>query len=197
MLGSLHGSLDEKYRDELVERFELDPDKRIRAYSKGNRQKVALVAAFATRAEVLLLDEPTSGLDPLMERAFRECVVEAQQRGQALLLSSHMLSEVEHLCARVAMIRGGHLVKVSDVAELQTHVGIEFEISGVIGDLSSVEGVSDISALPDGIRLRVTGSPAPLLQALVNQDVTSLRTREASLEEIFLSYYDESTSPRS
>ncbi len=195
MLGSLHGSMDNAYRDELIARFELDPEKRIRAYSKGNRQKVAIVAAFATRADVLLLDEPTSGLDPLMERAFRECVLDCQQRGQALLLSSHMLSEVEHLCARVAMIRGGKLVKVSDVAELRTHVGIEFEISGTIGDLSGVVGVSDVSPLPDGVRVRVTGSPAPLLAALSSQDVTGLRTREASLEEIFLSYYDESTSP--
>ena len=93
------------------------------------------------------------------------------------------------------MIRGGKLVKVSDVAELRTHVGIEFEISGTIGDLSGVVGVSDVSPLPDGVRVRVTGSPAPLLAALSSQDVTGLRTREASLEEIFLSYYDESTSP--
>jgi ABC-2 type transport system ATP-binding protein len=197
LLGSLHGSLDEKYRDELIAQFDLDPDKRIRAYSKGNRQKVALIAAFATRADVLLLDEPTAGLDPLMERAFRDCVVEAQQRGQALLLSSHMLSEIEHLCARVAMIRSGKLVKVADIAELRSRAGMEFEISGEVGDLNGVAGVSDVSALPDGVRVRVTGSPGPLLEALARRNVTSLRTREASLEEIFLSYYDESTSPGS
>lgn len=197
LLGSLHGSLDVKYRDELYSRFDLDPDKRIRAYSKGNRQKVALIAAFATRADVLLLDEPTSGLDPLMERAFRDCVIDSQNRGQALLLSSHMLSEVEHLCERVAMIRSGKLVKVSDIAELRSRAGLEFEITGDVGDLSHVSGVSDVSALPDGVRVRVTGTPGPLLEVLASRKVTSLRTREASLEEIFLSYYDESTSPAS
>ncbi len=195
LLGSLHGSLDAAYLEVLLERFELDPEKRIRAYSKGNRQKVALVAAFATRAPALLLDEPTSGLDPLMERAFRECVIEAQGQGQAVLLSSHMISEVEHLCARVAMIRNAKLVTVADVEELRSHMGTEYEITGDLGDLSAVKGVSSIVPLPDGVRLQVTGAPTALLAALVDRRVTSLRTREASLEEIFLSFYDESTSP--
>ncbi|MFZ1062825.1 MAG: ABC transporter ATP-binding protein [Acidimicrobiales bacterium] len=194
-LGSLHGSLDEAYRDRLIEAFELDADKRIRAYSKGNRQKVALVAAFATRADVLLLDEPTSGLDPLMERVFRDCVIEAQQRGQAVLLSSHMIAEVEHLCGRVAMIRAGKLVSVADVDELRAHVGTEFEITGDVGDLRAVKGVTSVSPLPDGVRVQVVGSPDELLRALARAHVTSLHTREASLEEIFLSFYDESTTP--
>jgi ABC-2 type transport system ATP-binding protein len=194
-LGSLHGFLDAQYRDHLIDVFELDPDKRVRAYSKGNRQKVALVAAFATRAEVLLLDEPTSGLDPLMERVFRDCILEAQQRGQAVLLSSHMIAEVEHLCGRVAMIRAGKLVSVADVEELRAHVGTEFEITGDVGDLTGVKGVTSISRLPDGVRVQVVGSPDALLQKLATVHVTSLRTREASLEEIFLSFYDESTSP--
>ncbi len=194
-LGSLHGSLDAAYRDQLVELFELDSDKRIRAYSKGNRQKVALVAAFATRADVLLLDEPTSGLDPLMERIFRDCVIEAQHRGQAVLLSSHMIAEVEHLCSRVAMIRAGKLVSVADVEELRAHVGTEFEITGDVEDLRGVKGVTSVSPLPDGVRVQVVGSPDALLQALAKSHVTSLHTREASLEEIFLSFYDEPTSP--
>lgn len=198
LLGSLHGSMDVDYRDHLFEQFELDPEKRIRAYSKGNRQKVAIIAAFATRADVLLLDEPTSGLDPLMERVFRDCVVEAQARGQAILLSSHMLTEVEHLCARVAMIREGHLVTIADVEDLRSHVGLEFDIVGTVGDLSGVAGVSDFTSTSDGAHLQLTGSPGPLLAALADQHVTSLRTREASLEEIFLSYYDQaapSSSP--
>jgi ABC-2 type transport system ATP-binding protein len=195
LLGSLHGALDQDYRDHLFEQFELDPDKRIRAYSKGNRQKVAIIAAFATRADVLLLDEPTSGLDPLMERVFRDCVVEALARGQAILLSSHMLSEVEHLCARVAMIRQGQLVTIADVDDLRSHVGLEFDIVGTIGDLSGVAGVSDVSTTSDGVHLQLTGSPGPLLAALANEHVTSLRTREASLEEIFLSYYDQAAPP--
>ena len=193
LLASLHGSNDDAYRDELIARFELDPDKRIRAYSKGNRQKVAIIAAFATRADVLLLDEPTSGLDPLMERIFRECVTEAIGRGQAVLLSSHMLAEVEHLCHRVAMIKEGELFTVADVEELRARVDVEFDIVGEVGDLSDVAGVVSITPFDGGATARVSGSPAPLLSALSNRNVTSLRTREASLEEIFLSYYDEST----
>ena len=191
LLGALHGALDSEYRDHLFEQFELDPDKRIRAYSKGNRQKVAIIAAFATRADVLLLDEPTSGLDPLMERVFRDCVLEAQARGQAILLSSHMLSEVEHLCARVAMIRQGQLVTIAEVEDLRSHVGLEFDIVGDIGDLSGVAGVSDVTKTSDGVHLQLTGPPGPLLAVLAKEKVTSLRTREASLEEIFLSYYDQ------
>lgn len=194
LLGALHGSLDEQYRDRLFAQFDLDPEKRIRAYSKGNRQKVAIIAAFAMRADVLLLDEPTSGLDPLMERVFRDCVAEAQGRGQAILLSSHMLSEVEHLCARVAMIRSGELVTVADIADLRAHAGLEFEVVGTVSDLAGVEGVSEISPTVDGVRVRVIGSPGPLLAALASQEVRSLRTREASLEELFLTYYDQSSS---
>ena len=194
LLGELHGSIDEAYRDVLFERLELDPDRRIRALSKGNRQKVAIVAAFATRADALLLDEPTSGLDPLMERAFRECALEAAARGQAVLLSSHILSEVEHLCARVAMIRDGRLVTVADVEELRAHVGVEFDVTGDVGDLSGVAGVTAVAAIPDGVRVSVTGSPAPLLAALAGRRITGLRSREASLEEIFLSFYDGATT---
>ena len=109
-LARLHGGTDVAYRDELIERFQLDPRKKIRALSKGNRQKVQLIAALATRAELLLLDEPTSGLDPLMEVAFRDCVQEAKERGQTVFLSSHILSEVEALCDRVGILRDGRLV---------------------------------------------------------------------------------------
>jgi ABC-2 type transport system ATP-binding protein len=195
LLASLHGSTDGGYTTELIERFELDTRKRLRAYSKGNRQKVALIGAFATRAEVLLLDEPTSGLDPLMERVFRECVVEARDRGQAIFLSSHMLSEVEHLCSRVAMIRDGKLVNVADVTELQTRIGVEFDVIGDAGDLSTITGVTHVEELPDGVRVRITGSPVPFFAALAASKVTAVHGREASLEEIFLSYYDEPAAP--
>ena len=193
LLASLHGTSDLAYTKELVERFELDTTKRLRAYSKGNRQKVALIGAFATRAEVLLLDEPTSGLDPLMERVFRECIVEARERGQAVLLSSHMLSEVEHLCSRVAMIRSGKLFTVADVAELQSRVGVEFDVVGDVGDLTTVAGVTHVETLPDGVRVRVAGAPTAFFAALSTSAVTSVHGREASLEEIFLSFYDESS----
>jgi ABC-2 type transport system ATP-binding protein len=190
LLASLHGSSDEAYAQELVARFELDTRKRMRAYSKGNRQKVALIGAFATRAPVLLLDEPTSGLDPLMERVFRECMVEARERGQAVLLSSHMLSEVEHLCTRVAMIRSGRIVTVADISDLQSRVGVEFDVIGDAGDLSGVAGVSVVESLPDGVRVRVVGPPASFFSALATRNITSVHGREASLEEIFLSFYD-------
>ncbi len=192
LMGSLHGVVDEAYRDELIARFDLDPDKRIRAYSKGNRQKVALVSAFATRAPVLLLDEPTAGLDPLMERVFRDCVREAQGRGQAVLLSSHVLSEVQHLCERVAMIRDGRLVAVSQISDLREVAGVEIDVAGEFDDLGSIPGVSVVSTHDDEVRLRVVGPLEPLLRALGRGRVTSLRTHDASLEEIFLSYYDDS-----
>jgi ABC-2 type transport system ATP-binding protein len=194
LLASLHGSTDVAYTKELVERFELDTRKRLRAYSKGNRQKVALIGAFATRAEVLLLDEPTSGLDPLMERVFRECIVDARERGQAILLSSHMLSEVEHLCNRVAMIRSGKLFTVADVVDLQKRIGVEFDVVGDAGDLAGVEGVTHVEALPDGVRVRVAGPPSAFFAALGARNITSVHGREASLEEIFLSFYDGSTT---
>ncbi len=194
LLASLHGSTDAAYTAELVERFELNPRKRMRAYSKGNRQKVALIAAFSTRADLLLLDEPTSGLDPLMERVFRECVVEARERGQAILLSSHMLSEVEHLCSRVAMIRSGKLFTVADVAELQSRVGVEFDVTGEVGDLAGVAGVTRVETLPDGVRVTVAGAPGAFFAALADGRVTKVQGREASLEEIFLNFYDESAA---
>ena len=190
LLASLHGSGDPAYTKELIERFELDPRKRIRAYSKGNRQKVALIGACVTRAPVLFLDEPTSGLDPLMERVFRECMVEARERGQAVLLSSHMLSEVEHLCTRVAMIRTGKIVTVADIADLQSRIGVEFDVIGQVGDLSGIEGVSVVETLPDGVRVRVVGAPSAFFAALASRNVTAVHGREASLEEIFLSFYD-------
>ncbi|MBW4030154.1 MAG: ABC transporter ATP-binding protein [Acidobacteria bacterium] len=192
LLAALHGDSDAAYTAQLIERFELDPRKRMRAYSKGNRQKVALIGAFATRAEVLLLDEPTSGLDPLMDRVFRECVGEARERGQAILLSSHMLSEVEHLCSRVAMIRSGQLFTVADVAQLRTRVGVEFDVTGDADGLDAIEGVTHVESLPDGARVRVVGPPGAFFAALATRNVTAVHGRESSLEEIFLSFYDES-----
>ena len=130
--GRLHGSVDEKYRDELVERFHLDPSKRARSYSKGNRQKVALVAAFATRADLLLLDEPTNGLDPLMEVEFRHVAKECVGRGQTIFLSSHILSEVEALCARVGILRAGRLVEIADVEALRELHGADAAVAAQV-----------------------------------------------------------------
>jgi ABC-2 type transport system ATP-binding protein len=191
MLGRLHGSVDVKLRDELVERFQLDTSKRARAYSKGNRQKVALVAALATRADLILLDEPTSGLDPLNEAEFVRSVREVTAQGRTVFLSSHILSEVETLCARVGILRQGKLVEVAEVGALRTMHGTEFDVDlvGPAPDLARVEGVTGVEQTPEGIRVQLSGEPGPLLQALAPAKVTGLRSREASLEEIFLGYY--------
>ncbi len=191
LFGRLHGGVDEAYRAELVERFELELDRRSRTYSKGNRQKVALIAAFATRADLLLLDEPTAGLDPLMEREFQRCVHEASARGQTVFLSSHILSEVEDLCTRVGILRRGVLVEVSEIERLRTLHATELEVdlAGPAPDLHAVPGVQAVASTPEGIRITLSGPPGAVLAALAVADVQAVRTREQSLEEIFLTYY--------
>ncbi len=193
LLGNLHGDIDVQYRAELVKRFDLELDKRARTYSKGNRQKVALVAAFATRADVLLLDEPTSGLDPLMEQEFRRCVTEAADRGQTVFLSSHILSEVEHLCARVGILRAGVLVEVASIDRLRAmrSTELEIDIDGPPPDLEGVDGVAQASRTPTGIKVTLNGPPGPVLKAIDGLPITAVRSQEASLEEIFLTYYGE------
>ena len=193
LLGRLHGAVDTRLRGELIERFQLDPSKRARAYSKGNRQKVALVAALASRADLLLLDEPTSGLDPLIEAEFIKTVRDAAAQGRTVFLSSHVLAEVETLCARVGILREGKLVEVADVSQLRMMHGTELDvdIDGPPPDVSRVTGVSRVDRTPEGIRVQLTGKPGPLLHALEPATVVGLRSREASLEEIFLGYYGE------
>jgi ABC-2 type transport system ATP-binding protein len=191
LFGRLQGGVDDAYRDVLVERFELDLDKRTRAYSKGNRQKVAIVAAFARRPDVLLLDEPTSGLDPLMEQQFRACVHEATERGQTVFLSSHILSEVEELCGRVGILRAGRLVEVASIDTLRQMHSSELEIDfhSDPPDLRHVEGVDGVERTPNGLRLQLSGRPGAVLAAIDPTEVTAIRSTEASLEEIFLAYY--------
>jgi ABC-2 type transport system ATP-binding protein len=193
LLGKLHGSVDIAYRDELVRRFQLDPAKKVRAYSKGNRQKVSLIAAFMTRADLLILDEPTSGLDPLMEQVFRECIVEAKSRGQTVLLSSHILSEVEVICDRVAILRAGRLVETGTLEELRhlAAVSVEATVRGSMPDLSGVAGVSNVRVSGERLECQVLGSVEPLLTALAGAGVAKLLSREPSLEELFLAHYGE------
>ncbi|HTZ07801.1 MAG TPA: ABC transporter ATP-binding protein [Acidimicrobiales bacterium] len=193
LLGRVQGHVDEAYRDELVERFELDPSRKVRAYSKGNRQKVLLVAALMTRASLLLLDEPTSGLDPLMEQVFRGCIHEARDRGQTVFLSSHVLSEVEALCDRVAIMREGRLVETGTLASMRHLAAVTMEITfdGPVPDLAHVPGVGDVARRGDVVRLQVRGSPEPLLQALAGVRVRRLLSHEPSLEELFLALYGE------
>jgi ABC-2 type transport system ATP-binding protein len=191
-LARLHHGTDVAYRDVLVERFKLDTRKKIRALSKGNRQKVQLIAALATRAELLLLDEPTSGLDPLMEVAFRDCVKEAKGRGQTVFLSSHILSEVEALCDRVGILRDGKLVDEGTLAELR-HLAVqtvEVTFAGDAPELPALAGVHVQSAGPNALRFEVSGGVGPLIAALAEHPVTTLTSRELSLEEIFLHHYE-------
>ena len=191
-LARLHGSTDGAYRDLLVERFQLDVRKKVRALSKGNRQKVQLVAAFATRADALILDEPTAGLDPLMEVAFRQTVLEAKERGQTVFLSSHILSEVEALCDRVGILREGRLVDEGTLADLR-HLSaqtVDVTFAGPAPSLDGIPGVRVESTGPNALRFEVSGSPQPLLEALSGQAVVGLTSREPSLEEIFLHHYD-------
>jgi len=191
-LARLHGGTDRAYRDELVQRFELDPKKKVRALSKGNRQKVQLIAALATRADLLVLDEPTSGLDPLMEMVFRECVTAAKERGQAVFLSSHILSEVEAVCDRVGILKEGRLVDQGTLAELR-HLStqtVDVTFEGQAPSLPALPGVQVHPAGPNALRFEVSGSVGPVITALAGHPVTALVSREPSLEEIFMHHYD-------
>ncbi|WBB73915.1 ABC transporter ATP-binding protein [Micromonospora sp. WMMD1128] len=194
LLAATGPGVDRAYRDELVDRFALDLSTPARAYSTGNRQKVALVAAFATRAPLLVLDEPTSGLDPLMELQFRRAVAVARDNGQTVFLCSHQLAEVEAVCDRVAILRAGRLVDVATVGGLRrlhrTEVTAGF--TGPAPDLRDVAGVEIVAQDSRMLRFTMTGPPAPALSALAAADLTALTVREPSLEEIFLDYYGES-----
>ncbi|WP_305852271.1 ABC transporter ATP-binding protein [Blastococcus sp. PRF04-17] len=200
LLAGVGPGTDLAYRDELIARFQLDPGKRARTYSTGNRQKVALVAAFATRAPLLVLDEPTSGLDPLMEREFRRCIGEAGQRGQTVFLSSHQLAEVEAVCSRVGILRAGRLVEVAGLAELRRLRRSEVVVdlarpTSALDQLAGLPAVADVRwASPLQVTLALTGPPGPVLRALADADVVRLDVREPSLEEIFLDYYGQASA---
>ncbi|GAA3235802.1 ABC transporter ATP-binding protein [Actinocorallia longicatena] len=194
LLGSLRGGLDPKRRADLLERFELDPKKKGRAYSKGNRQKVALVAAFASDAELLILDEPTSGLDPLMEESFQECVREEKRAGRTVLLSSHILSEVEALCDRVTIIRKGRTVETGTLAGLRhlTRTSLQADLDSVPEGLGDLPGVHDL--VVEGTRVRCEVDSArlePVLRAFVEHGVLGLTSRPPTLEQLFLRHYEE------
>lgn len=191
LLGRVQGQTDEAYQKELIERFQLDPSKRVRAYSKGNRQKVLLIAALGSRADLLILDEPTSGLDPLMEENFRQCIREARQRGQAIFLSSHILSEVEALSDRVAILRAGELVEIGTLADMRhlSALSVDATFDTTPPDLSKIPGVTAVDVEGNRVRCQVIGSVEPLLGALAASGVHQLLSREPSLEELFLAHY--------
>jgi ABC-2 type transport system ATP-binding protein len=187
--------VDIGYRASLIRRFELEVDRRARTYSSGNRQKVALVAAFASRAPLLVMDEPTSGLDPLMEREFRHCVAEARERGQTVFLSSHQLSEVEALCDRVGILRTGRLVEVAGLADLRRlrRIQVQVTFDGLphgLDTLAALPGVEDVAwPAPDRLQVSLAGAAGPALHRITAERVVTLSIREPTLEEIFLEYY--------
>jgi ABC-2 type transport system ATP-binding protein len=191
LLGQVQGQVDATYRDELIDRFDLDPSKKVRAYSKGNRQKLILVAGLMSRSDLLVLDEPTSGLDPLMEQAFRHSVFEAKERGQTVFLSSHILSEVEALCDRVGILRNGILVDMGTLAEMRhlSSLNVEATFDGSVPDLTRVPGVNAVHVDGRVVRCQVQGAVEPLLKVLANSGVHELLSREPSLEELFLAHY--------
>jgi ABC-2 type transport system ATP-binding protein len=195
LLGELRGGLDPARRAELVDRFELDPTKRGRQYSKGNKQKVALVAALASDAELLVLDEPTSGLDPLMEAVFQQTVGEAKERGVTVLLSSHILSEVEALADRLSIIRDGRVVETGTLADLRGHA--RTAVHAVLGRIPDVLPAVLQDATLDGPRLAASVDSARLTEAmtaLAPYGLTSLTVSPPSLEQLFLRHYaDEDT----
>jgi ABC-2 type transport system ATP-binding protein len=191
LLGRVQGVVDEAYRDELIDQFQLDPSKKVRTYSRGNRQKIVLISALMGRPDVLVLDEPTAGLDPLMEREFRVRIREARDRGQTVFLSSHILSEVEALCSQVCILRDGQLIEMGSITDMRhlASVSVEVTFDGAVPDLSSVVGVGSIYRDGQTIRLQVRGPMDPLLKALASYQVRELLSREPSLEELFLGLY--------
>ncbi|MFJ8108864.1 ATP-binding cassette domain-containing protein [Streptomyces sp. NPDC096132] len=202
LYGRLRGGLDAGRRADLIDRFELDPTNKGRTYSKGNRQKVALVAAFASDVDLLILDEPTSGLDPLMEEVFRRCVEEERDRGRTVLLSSHILSEVEELCDRVSIIRKGRTVESGSLADLRhlARTSVTAELAGPPNGLARLPGVHDLDVQvgvpPDGVwgrvRLQVdTDKLDAVLRSLTESGVRSLTSTPPTLEELFLRHYQE------
>jgi polyether ionophore transport system ATP-binding protein len=195
LLGRLRGGLDEARRADLIDRFELDPTKKGRAYSKGNRQKVALIAALATDVELLLLDEPTSGLDPLMESVFRDCILAERERGRTVLLSSHILSEVEQLCDRVSIIRAGRTVDSGTLSDLRhlTRTTIDAELATAAHGFEDLPGIHNLRIEGDGpVRVHCDIDPTALdeaLRRLSGAGVLSLTSRPPTLEELFLRHY--------
>jgi ABC-2 type transport system ATP-binding protein len=198
LLGRLRGGLDQRRRDDLLQRFDLDPTKKGRAYSKGNRQKAALIAALASDVELLLLDEPTGGLDPLKEAVFRECIEEERHRGRTVLLSSHILAEVEALCDRVTIIREGRTVETGTLAELRhlTRTTIRAELAGRPAGLAELPGVHEVHTQHGRVSFHVDSDALePVLRCLADAGVRSLVSQPPTLEELFLRHYADEPPP--
>lgn len=191
-LANIHGHLDSDYQKELIRKFDFDPNKKIRSYSKGNRQKIALIAALASRSKLLIFDEPTSGLDPVMARTFRDEVLAAKQNGQTTFLSSHMLEEVEELCDRVAVLRQGKLVELGTLDELRhlSALTVEATFPAAPPKVTKIKNVSNVQIHDNYLRCNVNGSISELLEVVAKAKPLSFLSRKPSLEELFLALYD-------
>lgn len=199
-MGGLRGTLDEAMVTRIAQRLNLDLSRRFREYSRGNKQKLAILLGFVHQPRLLIMDEPTGGLDPLVQQEFNGMVREAVDDGTTVFLSSHILSEVEHLCDRIGIIRGGHLVRVEGleaIRQLQVRqVEIDFASRPPLQAIQAAEGVEDVSALDSNqITCSVHGSFEPLLNAIAGHGVLNLVSREPTLEEIFLRHYRDEDSP--
>jgi ABC-2 type transport system ATP-binding protein len=190
---NLRGGVDRAYQARLVERLDIDPSRKFREYSKGNKQKIGLVVALQHRPELLLLDEPTAGLDPLVQQTFYEIIRETKAEGHTIFLSSHILSEVEKTCDRVGIIREGRLTRVGRVEELRdlAHHQVEVVFADEVPQaaFSALPGISDLVAEDHTLRMRVSGSIAPVIQAAARYKILDFVSREPSLEETFLAEY--------
>jgi ABC-2 type transport system ATP-binding protein len=194
---NLRGVVDPRYQAELIDRLDVDPSRKFKEYSKGNKQKVGLIVALQHRPDLLILDEPTSGLDPLVQRTFFEVIREAKAEGRTVFLSSHILSEVEKTCDRVAIIRDGVLIKVDRVDALRdlAHHQVELRFAGdvPVGEFAALPGVSDVVTQDNILRLRVTGAITPVVRAAARYELLDFVSREPSLEDTFLAQYGDAT----
>jgi ABC-2 type transport system ATP-binding protein len=190
---NLRGSVDPAYQADLIARLDIDPSRKFREYSKGNKQKIGLVVALQHRPDLLMLDEPTSGLDPLVQQTFYEIIREAKAEGRTIFLSSHILSEVEKTCDRVAIIRDGRLIKVDRVEALRdlAHHQVELRLAGEVpvGAFAAIPGVSDVTAEEHLLRMRVSGPITPVVREAARYELLDFVSREPSLEETFLAMY--------
>lgn len=191
LLGNIHGQVDEKYRDQLMKLFKFDPNMKVRTYSKGNRQKINIIAALMTRADLLIMDEPTTGLDPIMEQAFKQSVLEAKERGQTVFLSSHILEEVETLCDRIGILRAGKLIELGTLEQMRhlSALSVVATFESAPPDVKKIKGVSDVKVVGHQLSCQVRGDIEPLLKAITAHHPKTLISREPSLEELFLSLY--------
>ncbi|WJY26106.1 ABC transporter ATP-binding protein [Sporosarcina trichiuri] len=199
VFAGLHGHSDGKRRNELIERFDLNPSKKCRTYSKGNRQKVALIAAFASNADLFILDEPTSGLDPLMERVFQQCVAEVKEAGKSVLLSSHILSEVERLCDRVGIIRQGTIVETGTLAELRhlTRTNLTVALASPASRLAELDGIHNLINENGTLTFQADSNKlGDIMAILAPYGIERLESAPPTLEDLFMQHYDHREASR-